>query len=271
MTCCNPFFPAPQALKEELSQKTTLVAGLRGELRKYTDMVARLEHTVSDLRAQAGLPPPGARGRLRSQSETGAVGSGGPDGSSPQRRGSESLDSGMMSAHMGAASAAAAAAAPGSPSSPGESASGGGGGGSGGGSSSPGGAGSGSPFSPGPAQRYPGMPLPPTPPPAPRDPTVLAAGLEAPARLALYRDILSQAASHSHGRKGPPDLRDAQDLLAGKEKLDPGMEKVGLWYWCTGALSKMYRCTVGRMRCACAVETVSTGTGLWVWARTWRT
>lgn len=40
----------PQALKEELGQKTTLVAGLRGELRKYTDLASRLEAQLHELR-----------------------------------------------------------------------------------------------------------------------------------------------------------------------------------------------------------------------------
>ncbi|KXZ43719.1 hypothetical protein GPECTOR_82g253 [Gonium pectorale] len=61
--------------------------------------------------------------------------------------------------------------------------------------------------------------------------TELAAqGLDSTARLPLYRDVLAQAQMQiaRSGGPAPPDLRDAQELLQGKEVLDAGTEKVML-------------------------------------------
>ncbi|GLC71301.1 hypothetical protein PLESTF_001100700 [Pleodorina starrii] len=195
-----------EALREELGQKTTLVAGLRGELRKYTDLAMRLEHQLSALRSHAGPADAGsgdaaaARARNRAQSEAGIL----------------------------SRAAAAPLAAPGfgllrplgeqhareqdGPSQPRDAAAGGVVGTA---LSAPAAGGRGL------EGAVSAHALPPHP---------QAQGLEVPARLTLYREILSKAQLQV-GRCGgpaPPDLRDVDELLKGKDGLDAGTEKVML-------------------------------------------
>lgn len=196
--------PSFQALREELSQKTTLVAGLRGELRKYTDLTMRLEHQLHELRTQDGDAV--SKARFRSQSDIGVKGStassvaplpssasGPPENPSQQRYHQHPTLPQVPQLHDTPTATGAAAL----PSTPSQNA----------GTASP--------------EAGVAHTLPPHP---------QAQGLEGPARLALYRDILSHTEVQSArcGGPAPPDLRDAEELLVNKESLDAGTEKVML-------------------------------------------
>ncbi|EFJ40205.1 hypothetical protein VOLCADRAFT_108288 [Volvox carteri f. nagariensis] len=192
--------PGPcQTLREELGQKNTLVAGLRGELRKYTDLTTRLEQQLNELRAHRGDASTAAtKARYcRSQSDAGATGSvaavppsnslGPSEQASRQRDMAGSLGAGSLPGSVGLSQAPHEA------------------------QPSTGGAPEGG--------------LVHSLPPHPQ-----AQGLEGPARLTLYRDILTQAQLQvaRSGGPAPPGLRDAQELHKGKETLDAGTEKVML-------------------------------------------
>ncbi|GLI61698.1 hypothetical protein VaNZ11_004176 [Volvox africanus] len=188
-----------EALREELGQKTTLVAGLRGELRKYTDLAMRLENQLNELRVHGGDASSAATARARyccSQSDAGALGKTATVAPNNGLGLSEQhTQQGDVAASLGAGSLAASASA----SRPREAI--------------------------GPAGAIPGGGVVRLLPPHPQ-----AQGLEGSARLTTFDDILSQVQLQV-GRLGspaPPDLRDAQELLKGKEVLDAGTEKVML-------------------------------------------
>ncbi|GIL88182.1 hypothetical protein Vretimale_14097 [Volvox reticuliferus] len=188
-----------EALREELGQKTTLVAGLRGELRKYTDLAMRLEHQLNDLRAHGGDASSAATAKpryCRSQSDAGALGN--TTGVAPNK-GLGPSEQHMQQRDVAVALGVGSLAAPASVSQPSEVTA--------------------------PAGMIPDGGMPHMLPPHPQ-----AQGLEGAARLALFRDILShvQLQVGRSGSPAPPDLRDAHELLKGKEILDAGTEKVML-------------------------------------------
>ncbi|GFR50932.1 hypothetical protein Agub_g13252 [Astrephomene gubernaculifera] len=178
-----------EALREELGQKTTLVAGLRGELRKFSELAVRLEHQLGELRAQNSSQ--GAAAPRRASASAGpdipaATVTAAPSVTSETQQDEQQQQQQHEEQQSSSSPAASSTSPPASSSS---------------------------------AASH--SPLPPHPQPH---------GLEGGARLALYREIVSQAQLHAGRASGPApaDLRDAQELLQGKETLDAGTEKVML-------------------------------------------